>query len=384
MELNELQKHWHEFGKEDPFWSILSDPAKKGNKWELKEFFKSGEEEIEAVFKYLESLGVSYSHKRALDFGCGVGRLTQGLCRYFDECIGVDIAPSMIKLANKYNYYGHKCKYYINDSDNLSLYKNNYFDFIYSRIVLQHIIPKYSMNYLKEFVRILAPSGLLVFQVPSEVAPCESLEDSAYNAEITTQQPLIKAKAGFTTTIKVNVKNISNVTWPSFAESNEKHYINLGNHWLNESGEIIVNDDGREPLLKSLQPLEDAEFLLTITVPKEIGNYILELDMVHEGVAWFKDKGSPTLKIPVKVEEVIQRNGISRISHVIFNSYYKLINSKQKRANFQHFVPRMEIHSIPKDVVLKLIDDSGGKVVDVQQDFSAGKWWISYRYIITK
>ncbi|RUR83321.1 methyltransferase domain-containing protein [Chlorogloeopsis fritschii PCC 9212] len=384
MEINELQKHWNEFGKQDPLWSILSDPAKKGNKWELEEFFKSGEEEIEGVLKYLKQLGVSYSRKRALDFGCGVGRLTQALCRYFDECVGVDIAPSMIALANKYNRYQQKCKYYVNDSDNLRTYDDNYFDFIYSRIVLQHIMPEYSMNYLKEFVRILAPNGLLVFQIPSELAPIEnleSLEDAAYRAEITLQEPLNIVKPGSTTTIKVKVKNLSNVTWKSSGESNEKHYINLGNHWLNESGEIVVNDDGREPLLKSLQPLEEVEFMLAISTPKEAGNYILELDMVHEGVAWFKDKGSKTIKIPVKVEEVNQGKDIGNI---ILNFYRKLTNPKQERANNQHFVPRMEMHCVPKEVVLQLINDCGGKVVDIQQDFSSGKWWISYLYAVTK
>ena len=39
MDLKELQKHWHQFGKQDPMWAILTWPDKKGNKWSVDEFF---------------------------------------------------------------------------------------------------------------------------------------------------------------------------------------------------------------------------------------------------------------------------------------------------------------------------------------------------------
>ena len=40
---------------------------------------------------------------------------------------------------------------------------------------------------------------------------------------------------------------------------------------------------------------------LAITAPKEPGNYILEVDLVQEQVAWFRDKGSPTAQTKVTV-----------------------------------------------------------------------------------
>ena len=42
------------------------------------------------------------------------------------------------------------------------------FDFVYSSLVLQHMKPEYSQNYIKEFLRILAPGGLVYFQLPAE------------------------------------------------------------------------------------------------------------------------------------------------------------------------------------------------------------------------
>jgi len=40
-------------------------------------------------------------------------------------------------------------------------------DFVYSRLVLQHIHPRYVRQYLAEFVRVLRNDGVLVFQLPT-------------------------------------------------------------------------------------------------------------------------------------------------------------------------------------------------------------------------
>ena len=384
MKLTDLKKNWDEFGRQDPLWSILTDPTKKGNRWKPEDFFKTGQSEIESVIKYIESLGVSYSRKRALDFGCGVGRLTQALCQYFDECCGIDIAPSMIELAKQYNRHGAKCQYYLNEDDDLKLFEDNFFDFIYSKIVLQHIKPEYSKNYIREFLRILAPKGLLVFQIPSELAPVESLErlvDSAYQAQITWQEAFINAKSGAKTSVRVKVKNVSDITWPSFEGSNGKYHINLGNHWLDEFGNLIVNDDGREPLPENLKPGEEVDILLTVSVPLEPGNYILELDMVHEQVTWFRDKGSQTTRVPFLVEGTTQINGISRR---ILNFYRQFRGVDLPKGSSPFFVPSMEMYGVQKDVVLELIGSLGGKVLDVQPDFSVGQGWLSFLYCVTK
>jgi len=168
VNLKDLQKKWDEFGESDPFWSILSSSEKKGGKWQVEGFFGTGVKEIGEVINYVESLGINVPRKMALDFGCGVGRLTQALADYFDEVVGIDISPSMIELANKYNRYGNKCIYYLNTANDLKLFPDNRFNLIYSNITLQHMEPRYSKNYIKEFLRILAPQGIIIFQLPSE------------------------------------------------------------------------------------------------------------------------------------------------------------------------------------------------------------------------
>jgi ubiquinone/menaquinone biosynthesis C-methylase UbiE len=168
MNIKDLQKNWDKFGKRDPLGAILWDSEKKENKWKVDEFFETGVKEIGSIMEYAQSLGLIIPRGKALDFGCGVGRISQALVAYFDEVIGVDIAPSMLRLAEKYNRFGNRCRYYLNATDDLTVFGDNSFDFIFTTIVLQHMKPEYSRKYLREFIRLLTPRGILIFQLPSE------------------------------------------------------------------------------------------------------------------------------------------------------------------------------------------------------------------------
>jgi len=166
--LVDIRNNWDDFGKEDPLWAISSRKDKKGCKWNKEEFFQQGNDEIDMIMNRIESLNIEMDYGRALDFGCGVGRLTQALARYFNKVDGVDIAQSMIDLAIIYNKYGESVRYLLNIVDNLDILESTTYDFIYTADVLQHLNPNYSQTYLKEFIRLLSPKGLLVFQIPSE------------------------------------------------------------------------------------------------------------------------------------------------------------------------------------------------------------------------
>src|SRR5262249_40122449 len=167
MNINELKKHWEEFGRTDPLWAILTDPELKGNKWDVQEFFLSGVQYVDVLMERITAAGLLPRRRTALDFGCGVGRLTQGLATQFDEVHGVDIGGSMIEHGRQHNRHGDKCTYHVNTGDDLRMFADDTFDLILSYLVLQHIEPYYTKNYLREFVRVLAPGGLLIFQLPS-------------------------------------------------------------------------------------------------------------------------------------------------------------------------------------------------------------------------
>jgi len=167
MTLDNTKNDWEDLAKLDPLWAILTYPERKYGKWNVDEFFLSGENEINNLLKKTKQLGVPHQFKVALDFGCGVGRISRGLAKIFEKCYGVDISEYMIMQAKDYNKSIGNCEFLVNTEKRLTMFENDYFDLIYTKLVLQHISDKEIIKfYIKEFVRTLKNNGLLIFQIP--------------------------------------------------------------------------------------------------------------------------------------------------------------------------------------------------------------------------
>ncbi|MDP9334879.1 MAG: class I SAM-dependent methyltransferase [Actinomycetota bacterium] len=362
MDLDDLQRNWDEFGRRDPYWAIISRPDRRGNRWDLDEFLRTGVDEIDALLAWLRNLGVAVRAGRALDFGCGVGRLTQALARTFAECDGVDIAPSMIERAHELNRFGDRCRYHVNDRDDLALFGDGIFDLVYSVIVLQHIAPEFTAAYLREFTRVLTPGGVLVFQLPSHLVASDepgqrfsSMADDPFRAEIVPAVAALEIEADSIAQVVVGVRNASTGPWT------DDRFVNLGNHWRSASGALLRLDDGRASMGEALQPGDAIELTLEIQAPPDPGAYLLEFDLVIEGLAWFADRGSPTTTIPV---QVVPRSEVP---------------GRDETA----IVPVMEIHGIPRADVEALLQRHGLEIVAVQEtDKAAG--WRDYWYVAVK
>jgi SAM-dependent methyltransferase len=390
MELADLQKNWNQFGRIDPLWAILTCPEKINKQWDLSDFFKTGTDEIDRILRHIEFLNVPLRRGRALDFGCGVGRLTQALCPYFQKCCGIDIALSMIKRARKYNRFGDKCEYYLNETERLPAFATASFDFIYSSLVLQHMEPNYAKQYIKEFLRILSPGGILVFQLPAELRTVQPLvgghdiilPDSAFSAGIKPHRRRLTRRPGFQIDVEATVTNLSSFTWPSSSRS-PNYPIALGNHWLNDAGELLVMDDARATLERELKPMEEIDLRLQVTAPEKPGNYILQLDMVQEFIAWFGQKGSQVTEISVRINGVPGMSspevprGLPEITPVANFA----CRTRQTRGSPPM---KMEMYGVPKSEIAETIASAGGELVDAQQDASAGADWTSFCYFATK
>jgi len=167
MALKHVQKTYDKLGESDPLYAVLSFKDAKNNQWDPEAFFARGRREIATALEQLPGMGLEVNTDRALDFGCGVGRLTQALCDHFTEAVGIDISASMIDGAQRFNQHGERCTYRVNTTDDLAQLDDRSFDFVYSNIALQHTPPETSSRYIAEFFRILRPGGIAMFQIPS-------------------------------------------------------------------------------------------------------------------------------------------------------------------------------------------------------------------------
>lgn len=158
---------WEANARADACFAILSDPAQGDGAWDTEAFLATGEEEIATFLAELDRRGIRpWRTRRALDFGCGIGRLTAALGRRFDEAVGVDVAPTMVERATAL-HAGTACSFVLNQRDDLAVFPTGTFDLAYSNIVLQHLAPGLQRAYVTELVRVLAPGGIAAFQLPS-------------------------------------------------------------------------------------------------------------------------------------------------------------------------------------------------------------------------
>jgi len=168
MDLERLRESWQKLGATDPRWAILSQAGREGGRWDDAPFWRSGEDTIDWIARHLGGLRAMPKLGRALDFGCGIGRLTQALVRHFAKVVGVDIAESMLAGARAANQHGDRVEYVHNTRADLRVFDDASFDFVLTLIVLQHMRPDYSAAYLREFLRVLRPGGVVFFQIPIE------------------------------------------------------------------------------------------------------------------------------------------------------------------------------------------------------------------------
>lgn len=142
---------------------------------------------------------------------------------------------------------------------------------------------------------------------PPGPKPAAALPENAFKAQLALADPPTKLRAGQKETVQVKVKNASDAQWYSRGgeintNPDNRFYLAAGNRWLKADGQTLVtNMDGRYGLPSDLKPGEESEVPLQITAPKEPGDYVLEIDLIQEQVAWFSDKGSPTARAKITV-----------------------------------------------------------------------------------
>jgi len=381
------QEYWDKHAASDPLWTVLAFPDKSGGRWTLADFMKTGEREIALLYHRFSTLGLALPEKRALDFGCGVGRLTQALARRHQRVVGADISQGMIDLARQLNHYPDRAQYICTAASGLETLTAGSFQFIYSNIVLQHVEPDLSVHYLREFFRLLEPNGLLVFQLPSHKeipveAEIKAMPDTAYSAaiELIGDAPsTMTASTEFSLTL--TVRNTSEHTWQQPLVGP----LAVGNHWLDAAGELMLSqDDGRAPLLQIVPPGLEWPVQLTMRAPSEPGWYVGEIDLVHEGISWYAHKGSRSLRFRIEVTHngLAPREGDAAMMKEYAVPHYPEALLPSPGASAPRTRADFPMHGVDRDEVMDLIRANGGRLACLEEDRRAGPEWVSYRYFV--
>lgn len=167
--MSALARNWEGLAKKDPLWAICTCPGKKREGWNAGEFFSSGEQEVDMLFRFFTLDERLPDKAECLDFGCGAGRLTRALSNRFDHVTGVDISPTMIHIAREMNKDASSPIRFVEYHEpSLALFRDAHFSMAISLLVLQHMPQELSLFYLGEMMRVLKPGGLLMVQIATD------------------------------------------------------------------------------------------------------------------------------------------------------------------------------------------------------------------------
>lgn len=142
---------WRELGSSQPYWGVLTHPDFRTENLtpeRLGAFYASGAPYIDDVVRRLTDLTGASPAGRALDFGCGAGRLSEAMSAHA-QTTGYDISPGMLAKARE---RGAKVDY-------VDVLPDGPFDWINSFIVFQHIPPARGLELMDQLLSRLAPGG---------------------------------------------------------------------------------------------------------------------------------------------------------------------------------------------------------------------------------
>jgi len=286
------------------------------------------------------------------------------------------------------NHYPERAEYLCTAVTNLETLPSQSFECIYTNMVLQHVPPNLSAHYLDQLFRLLERGGVMVFQLPSHKESRTQPEiiampNEAYAAKITLEEPLpARTATGGQYPIALKVRNISGYEW----RQAQVGPIAVGNHWLDAGGELmLVQDDGRAPALQIVPTDFEWSAGMTVRAPARTGSYVLEIDLVHEGVTWFAHKGSLTLRLPIEVAH--DAAAATTPAPAIMKEYAvpDYPASSIPRPSAMPVAPAQAdfpMYGIPRDEVMVIIARHGARLVYLEEDRRAGPEWVSYRYFV--
>lgn len=164
-EPRDTDSDWRRLGETDPYWGVLTVPQFRRDvmrEEDREAFYDYGRKDIAHFSGVIARwTGHAPSGGRALDFGCGVGRLTEAMADQVDEAFGYDISDAMVTEARRRS----------GRPSYSTFLPDGPFDWINSYIVFQHIPPERGMKLLEALLSRLAPGGAVSLQFTTAMHP---------------------------------------------------------------------------------------------------------------------------------------------------------------------------------------------------------------------
>lgn len=159
---------WQHIAQDRPYFGVLSEAAYRDRQLsdaDMTAFWDSGQRYVNMVLdQCTRFFGPDWPSGSALDFGCGVGRLSLPLSRRFTQVTGLDVAPAMLSEAQRLaELAGAENLHWLLADDRLSAIAGAQFDFMLSFIVFQHIPEARGQAIFQRLLQHLAPGGMGVF-----------------------------------------------------------------------------------------------------------------------------------------------------------------------------------------------------------------------------
>lgn len=161
---------WKNIGKTDPYFGVLTHEEYRSENLDdnsKQAFFASGERHINRVAKVFNEMFPKqvFQPVNALDFGCGIGRLSLALAGHCQQVMGVDVSPAMLveAQANQVSRGINNVRFQL-VSENSGFLSEQY-DYIHSSMVFQHIHPNDGMEILNHLLFHLSSGGKAFLQI---------------------------------------------------------------------------------------------------------------------------------------------------------------------------------------------------------------------------
>ncbi len=162
--MNKVKDIWEDFAAKDAYFAVSTFDKFRDSHLDADarhEFFESGRQHVDELWNELENLfGSSLKPRRALDYGCGVGRVLTAMAEKCEAVVGVDISSGMLAETRKNCAELGVANFELLDAVEFWDADSQSYDLVHSYIVIQHIEPKIGYQLMRKIVERLAAGGV--------------------------------------------------------------------------------------------------------------------------------------------------------------------------------------------------------------------------------